>query len=407
MKKINTLLIALSLSVNAIMAQSPLNSLDFDGVDDYVSSALPAVFSDISNNNITMEAWIKPSAINFSRVIFAQFDATNFASISLSSANEIYFYVGNVTGEKTIASLPVGTWSHVACTWNASTSSSEIYINGILETTGTGGSSTLGTDNLMTIGAKTNAAQFFTGELDEVRIWDVVRTSCEINNGMNAEFTISQPNLVAYYNFNQGVAGGTNAGITTLPDFTTNYDGTLTNFGLAGATSNWTNSGASINSVNSATDLTTSMSGTTITANNASATYQWLACDNNYSIISGETGQTYTATTNGNYAVELTKNGCIDTTACVNISSVGMFENSFGNDFAVYPNPTTGSFSIDLGANNDSGQIKITDINGRLVNTLAFNNSSKLNLNLEEPAGIYFLTITSLDKTAVIKLVKK
>ena len=53
--------------------------------------------------------------------------------------------------------------------------------------------------------------------------------------------TISKPaNLWAYYNFDNGVAGGTNTGLTTLTDNSGNlHTGTLSNFTLTGATSNW------------------------------------------------------------------------------------------------------------------------------------------------------------------------
>ncbi|MBL4705532.1 MAG: LamG domain-containing protein, partial [Flavobacteriales bacterium] len=278
------LILFLFLGINSVIAQLPLNSLDFDGNNDYVSSTLPTVFNDIANNDFTIETWIKPNGSAFARVIFAQLNATNFASISLSSSNQVYFYVNNVSSESTSTTLPSGVWSHIACTWDASTSLIEIYINGTLATTSFGGTSTLGNNNVMAIGAKTNGTQFFTGELDELRIWDVIRNPCQISIAMNSEFTISQPNLVAYYNFNQGTAGGTNAGITSLPDFTTNYDGTLLNFGLTGASSNWLASGATINAVNQisvapTTDVQTAcnsytwIDGNTYTGSNSTATY--------------------------------------------------------------------------------------------------------------------------------------
>ena len=40
----------------------------------------------------------------------------------------------------------------------------------------------------------------------------------EITNNMSSELTGSESGLVAYYNFNQGVAGGTNTGVTSLND---------------------------------------------------------------------------------------------------------------------------------------------------------------------------------------------
>ena len=159
--------------------------------------------------------------------------------------------------------------------------------------------------------------------------------------------------------------------------------------------------------INSVSDITTSLSGLTIIATNTNAAYQWLDCDNNYSVIAGETGQSFTASQNGNYAVELTENGCIDTTSCVAITTVGIIENSFGHDLLIYPNPTDGNFSIDLGDNHNSITVKITDLNGKLIQSKQYNNSHLLNLNIDEPAGIYVLLIESTNKKAIIQLVKE
>jgi hypothetical protein len=154
-------------------------------------------------------------------------------------------------------------------------------------------------------------------------------------------------------------------------------------------------------------DLSTTTSGLAISANNANATYQWLDCNNAYAIINGQTGQTFTATANGNYAVELTENGCVDTSACVAITTVGIVENSFGDGLFIYPNPTKGNFSIDLGALYENAQVSITDISGKLVESKSIAQSQVLNLTIEEPAGIYLISIQAGNKKAVIKLVKE
>jgi len=158
-----------------------------------------------------------------------------------------------------------------------------------------------------------------------------------------------------------------------------------------------------INTVNT----TVTQNSTTLTADAASASYKWLDCDNNLAIISGETNQSFTATINGNYAVEITENSCVDTSACFAISNVGMVENSFGIELLIYPNPTEGHFSIDLGANYESVSITMTDINGKLIQSTTYNESQLLNLNVEEPTGVYLLKIESGDKKAIIRLVKK
>jgi hypothetical protein len=153
-------------------------------------------------------------------------------------------------------------------------------------------------------------------------------------------------------------------------------------------------------------NLSTTISGATITANNASATYRWLDCNNNYAVIPGQTGSSFTPTVNGTYAVELTQNGCVDTTACVVISTIGIIENSFGDNLIVYPNPTSGNFTVDLGNTYRKTEIQITDILGKVIESQTVNNVQTLDLFVEGRAGIYILTVRTEDKKAVIRILK-
>jgi hypothetical protein len=154
-------------------------------------------------------------------------------------------------------------------------------------------------------------------------------------------------------------------------------------------------------------DINTTTNNQTITADLVGATYQWLDCDNGNSEISGETGQSFTATTDGNYAVIVISNGCSDTSACTTISNVGITENNFGNTINVYPNPTTGNFSIDLGFLYEEIEVTVCNLNGSTILSKNYTQSQLVQLDLDEPAGIYILKITSAAKQAVVRLVKK
>ncbi len=159
--------------------------------------------------------------------------------------------------------------------------------------------------------------------------------------------------------------------------------------------------------IKNVSDISTSTTGSTIKANNVSATYRWLDCNKNYSVIAGQTGASYTPTANGNYAVELTENECVDTSDCVKIANVGIFDNSYGNLLKVYPNPTKGNFTIDLGDVYKNTVIFITDISGKMIDSKNISKSQVLNLSIEEPAGIYLILIQSDDKKAIIRLIKE
>lgn len=145
--------------------------------------------------------------------------------------------------------------------------------------------------------------------------------------------------------------------------------------------------------INSVSDITTSVSGVTITANNSSASYVWLDCSANFSIIPSATGQSFTPAANGTYAVQLTQNGCIDTSACVLINSVGVTEVEHINSMNIYPNPATNYFSIDLGMMNTYSIVRINDVHGRLISTQRFNQAQIISCQIDEPAGIYFVSI--------------
>ena len=147
-------------------------------------------------------------------------------------------------------------------------------------------------------------------------------------------------------------------------------------------------------------------SSPTLMAHAIDATYQWLNCDSGYAVIPGETGQSFTATANGSYAVEITQNGCTDTSACVSVVNVGIVENDFGNKFLVYPNPTNGNFSIDMGEVYPVLVVSLSDLSGKMIYGLQYRQSRFLNLDINAAAGIYLLTIDSGRDKTVIRMIK-
>jgi hypothetical protein len=149
-------------------------------------------------------------------------------------------------------------------------------------------------------------------------------------------------------------------------------------------------------------DKTLSMYGNTIMAA-LSDNYQWLNCDNNYSIIAGANSQSFSPTANGNYAVELTQNGCSDTSICISITTIGLSENPLFKDVAIYPNPSSGQVNIDLG--------ELKNVNIRVVNStgqLVFNqekiNTKAYQIELKEAPGIYYMELTAGDEIKQFKL---
>jgi hypothetical protein len=66
-------------------------------------------------------------------------------------------------------------------------------------------------------------------------------------------------------------------------------------------------------------DVGASVASYTLTANAVGALYQWVDYNDNFEAIVGESGGRYSPLIDGSYAVVVTENGCIDTTACEDI----------------------------------------------------------------------------------------
>lgn len=141
-----------------------------------------------------------------------------------------------------------------------------------------------------------------------------------------------------------------------------------------------------------------------ITANNADATYQWLDCDNDNAPIAGADGQSFTATENGNYAVEITENGCTAISECVAITTVSTI-NQEVKELVMYPNPANTSVTIAEIAQNST--VTITDINGRVMHSTIANDST-VNIMLENWAkGVYLVNVMNNNTITTKKLVVK
>lgn len=159
--------------------------------------------------------------------------------------------------------------------------------------------------------------------------------------------------------------------------------------------------------IDSVSNLSTTRSGLTISANNQNASYQWLECNYGFAILNGETGQTFTANMNGSYAVELTENGCVDTSACITITSVGLLEYNFENTLKTYPNPTKGAIRIELGASYEDLSVIIRNQIGQEVSRTFYGSTNLLPIELNGESGLYFVEVISVDKKAVLKVVKE
>ena len=152
-------------------------------------------------------------------------------------------------------------------------------------------------------------------------------------------------------------------------------------------------------------DTSVSQSGAILTAGASGAVYQWINCIDN-TPISGQTNQSFTASTNGNYAVIVLQNTCSNTSSCYNIFSVGIIENNSSMIIIIYPNPSNGKFIIEM-KQMENGVIEIYNALGEKVYQsilLSTHNVTTIDLSMQ-PKGIYFANIYDGEKINSKKII--
>jgi hypothetical protein len=140
-------------------------------------------------------------------------------------------------------------------------------------------------------------------------------------------------------------------------------------------------------------DTLTTINGDTITSNAtpSTTTYQWIDCNNANQPIAGETNRSYTPSLSGYYAVIVTRNGCIDTSMCINVVVLGIEEINFFASITIAPNPFNSETTITFSEAQKNTTIKVTDIVGKEIKTMNFTGRQLVIDKEEMKAGIYFV----------------
>ncbi|UOK42814.1 MULTISPECIES: T9SS type A sorting domain-containing protein [Flavobacterium] len=151
---------------------------------------------------------------------------------------------------------------------------------------------------------------------------------------------------------------------------------------------------------------TVMQTGNTLTVNSTADAYQWIDCNNGNNSVQGATNQSFTPAVNGNYAVVLTTRCCQSTSACQTVV-LGVNDEEMAL-VTLYPNPTTGNFTISWAGELESAEIVVTDIMGKTIKTMQCEGQQEARLSLDGAAnGIYFVRLQSGQKTKQFKLIKK
>lgn len=141
----------------------------------------------------------------------------------------------------------------------------------------------------------------------------------------------------------------------------------------------------------------------TLTSTSASA-YQWLL---NGTVLNGATTQNHTATQNGYYQVHITEaNGCSNVSDSTFIGNVSAPQVSSVSGIVLYPNPTTGTFTLTW-PGKEKATVVIYGSKGEEVAVVeAFSSEQTWALPAGCGPGVYWIKVSSKDFNRIIKLVK-
>ncbi len=180
-------------------------ALSFDGINDYATAG-NAGFPAASAAQ-TVSLWVNyPATTATQDFVVLRLDFDSGVQIGIRNGTVT---VWRVFSGRTLVSAPTapaaGQWHHVAYTFDRTTHI--LYIDGamVASSTATGDERT---PNQVWLGTVDGSAELFTGLMDEVRVWSIVRAPADIQRDMLHQTEGSEPGLVAYWTFDDSQNGG-------------------------------------------------------------------------------------------------------------------------------------------------------------------------------------------------------
>ncbi len=212
----------------------PRYALDFDGTDDFVSISNGVILG----TTFSQEMWIYPIDVSeVYRAILGNETGSTFTRppCVYQYGKKLHFGFGdNSNWNSDITAndvLTINTWNHLAFTFDGTTYL--VYVNGRLVYTSLCASGKTPSGSALSLIGKLD--NYYVGKIDELRIWNVVKTETQIRESMMCNLAGNESGLQAY--FRMDYSDG-----TTLYDITSNgRNGTLTNMDPA---TDWVSSDA-------------------------------------------------------------------------------------------------------------------------------------------------------------------
>lgn len=192
----------------SISAQNKV--IQLDGIDAYIDLNSALLSTTGGYQPYTLEAWVK-TADGVDNCFISQYESLlpNGDRFQFEIRdNKLNWWKGAPNSQIRLSILSASdinddVWHHIAGTRDAA-GNVIIYIDGFFEGSGTDTYPFINTHTR--IGTRNEAGGFVNAKMDEVRIWNIVRSQAEIQQTMNTSLTGNESGLIGYWNFDDGTA---------------------------------------------------------------------------------------------------------------------------------------------------------------------------------------------------------
>ena len=161
-----------------IASNNQNGTLVFDGLNDFVDID----DTDIVRGSFTLSLWLNYDQLKAFNAVMHN-DVWDPGSVHVHLRNDSRLFDVDISNGKRITTqtvLQANQWYHVAVTVNVSSGQSMVYVNGVLDATNTSGGSATPYIGPMNIGAWQNSSRYFTGAMDDFRIYNRVLIASEV-----------------------------------------------------------------------------------------------------------------------------------------------------------------------------------------------------------------------------------
>jgi len=215
-------------------------ALSFDGANDFVG------ISNVVTTNFSIACWIKTTqvfpqvtptyqgtGIIWSDVGGAANDFIVGGTRNAGGTNRLSFFAGNPeTTVSGVTPINSGNWTHIAVTRAGTNGQIRLYVNGVLDASGSGGAALLRANSVIHIGGNTLDNRYFQGLIDDVRIYSRALDDVEV-----ASLVSTLPPPIAWYkmevnavdssgNLNHGTPMNVAYGASRVDAYAAQFNGT-------------------------------------------------------------------------------------------------------------------------------------------------------------------------------------